>query len=339
MARRRLRREPRLRPAALHRRLRRPRALPDQVQRLDLHRARAPAQPGDADYRRWGPGYWWQNTRLPYLSMCASGDFELMQPLFRMYAGEVLMPLARTAPGATSATAAPSSRSASTSGATSSARPTAGRPSRSAARTSSRRAAGTSGNGSSGPELVWMMLDYYDHTLDAAFLRETLLPDRARDPDLLRPALRRRRRGQARHAPLPGAGDLVGLHQPDARGRRPARGDRAPARPAGRARPAPSSARSGARLRAKLPDLPTREVDGRARCSLRPSASRRSATSRTRSSTRSSPSASSPSRRPNADLGSARPRAPLGPRQLRLAPGRHLHGLPRPRRARPARTS
>ncbi len=44
----------------------------------------------DPDYRRWGPGYWWQNTRLPYFSMCASGDFDLMQPLWRMYAGEVL---------------------------------------------------------------------------------------------------------------------------------------------------------------------------------------------------------------------------------------------------------
>ena len=39
----------------------------------------------DADYRRWGPGYWWQNTRLPYESACASGDFEFMRPLFRMY--------------------------------------------------------------------------------------------------------------------------------------------------------------------------------------------------------------------------------------------------------------
>ena len=23
-----------------------------------------PGEPGDADYPRWGPGYWWQNTRL-----------------------------------------------------------------------------------------------------------------------------------------------------------------------------------------------------------------------------------------------------------------------------------
>ena len=44
----------------------------------------------DPDYRRWGPGYWWQNTRLPYFSMPASGDYDLMQPLFKMYCGEVL---------------------------------------------------------------------------------------------------------------------------------------------------------------------------------------------------------------------------------------------------------
>ncbi len=50
-----------------------------------------PAQgvPGGVDYRRWGPGYWWQNTILPYLSMCASGDYDLIQPLFKMYADEI----------------------------------------------------------------------------------------------------------------------------------------------------------------------------------------------------------------------------------------------------------
>ncbi|MGL4943454.1 MAG: DUF5703 domain-containing protein [Thermoguttaceae bacterium] len=41
--------------------------------------------PGDADYRRWGTGYWYQNTRLPYLSMPAAGDWEMMQPFFQMY--------------------------------------------------------------------------------------------------------------------------------------------------------------------------------------------------------------------------------------------------------------
>jgi hypothetical protein len=53
----------------------------------------APGTEGFADYRRWGPGYWWQNTRLPYLGMPASGDFDLMEPFFRMYAGH--LPLAR----------------------------------------------------------------------------------------------------------------------------------------------------------------------------------------------------------------------------------------------------
>jgi len=49
-----------------------------------------PGSPGDADYRRWGPGYWWQNTRLPYMSMCTSGDFDLLRSLYRMYNEEVL---------------------------------------------------------------------------------------------------------------------------------------------------------------------------------------------------------------------------------------------------------
>lgn len=48
----------------------------------------------DPDYRRWGPGYWWQNTRLPYYAMCAAGDYDLMEPLFRMYVDE-LLPLCR----------------------------------------------------------------------------------------------------------------------------------------------------------------------------------------------------------------------------------------------------
>jgi hypothetical protein len=46
----------------------------------------------DPDYRRWGGPYWWQNTRLPYWPMLASGDFDLMPPLFRLY--ESTLPLA-----------------------------------------------------------------------------------------------------------------------------------------------------------------------------------------------------------------------------------------------------
>ena len=40
---------------------------------------------GDPDGRRWGGCYWWQNTRLAYWPMLASGDFDLMMPLSRTY--------------------------------------------------------------------------------------------------------------------------------------------------------------------------------------------------------------------------------------------------------------
>jgi hypothetical protein len=47
----------------------------------------------DADYRRWGGGYWLQNTRLVYWPMLASGDFDMMRPFFEMYCN--MLPLAR----------------------------------------------------------------------------------------------------------------------------------------------------------------------------------------------------------------------------------------------------
>jgi alpha-L-fucosidase 2 len=37
------------------------------------------------DYRAWGSAYWWQNTRLPYWSMAAAGNYDMMKPLFKMY--------------------------------------------------------------------------------------------------------------------------------------------------------------------------------------------------------------------------------------------------------------
>jgi len=47
--------------------------------------AREEGEQFDADYRRWGGLYWFQNTRLTYWPMLASGDFDMMQPFFRMY--------------------------------------------------------------------------------------------------------------------------------------------------------------------------------------------------------------------------------------------------------------
>lgn len=39
----------------------------------------------NADWRRWGDCYWWQNTRFPGYASIASGDYGVCEPLFRMY--------------------------------------------------------------------------------------------------------------------------------------------------------------------------------------------------------------------------------------------------------------
>jgi alpha-L-fucosidase 2 len=41
--------------------------------------------PMDADFRAWGGQYWFQNTRPMYWPCLEAGDFDLMQPFFRMY--------------------------------------------------------------------------------------------------------------------------------------------------------------------------------------------------------------------------------------------------------------
>ncbi len=128
----------------------------------------------DPDYRRWGPGYWWQNTRLPYISLCASGDFDLQRPLFRMYAGE-LLPLCKYRtrhylghdgafyPECIMFWGAVFSE---TYGWT----------------PFEQRADKLQESGwhkwewVGGLELAWMMLDFYDHTLDSPFLHQTALP-------------------------------------------------------------------------------------------------------------------------------------------------------------------
>ncbi len=51
---------------------------------------------GFADYRRWGTGYWWQNTRMPVIGMLASGDEDLMQSFFNMYNDQLAFQQYRT---------------------------------------------------------------------------------------------------------------------------------------------------------------------------------------------------------------------------------------------------
>ncbi len=50
----------------------------------------------DPDYRRWGGCYWFQNTRLAYWPMLGSGDYDLLQPLFKMYREMLPFATART---------------------------------------------------------------------------------------------------------------------------------------------------------------------------------------------------------------------------------------------------
>ena len=50
----------------------------------------------DADYRRWGGPYWFQNTRLAYWPMLANGDYEMMSPLFEMYVNALPLAQERT---------------------------------------------------------------------------------------------------------------------------------------------------------------------------------------------------------------------------------------------------
>jgi hypothetical protein len=134
----------------------------------------AEGRPGNADFRAWGPGYWWQNTRLPYYAMCAAGDFDLTESLFRMY-GRDLMPLMKFR----------TRHYFSHDGAyipeciyfwgdvfteTYGWQPCDQRTDKLQA------SRWHKWEWVSGLELVCLMLDYYDHTGDAVFLQKTALP-------------------------------------------------------------------------------------------------------------------------------------------------------------------
>lgn len=45
-----------------------------------------PLTPMNADFREWGGQYWFQNTRAMYWPRLMAGDFDMMMPLFKMYA-------------------------------------------------------------------------------------------------------------------------------------------------------------------------------------------------------------------------------------------------------------
>jgi hypothetical protein len=49
--------------------------------------------PLDCDARDWGPDNWWQNTRLPYGTMLAAGDYDIMRPVLEWASS--FLPIAR----------------------------------------------------------------------------------------------------------------------------------------------------------------------------------------------------------------------------------------------------
>ncbi len=133
-----------------------------------------PGSPGDADYRRWGPGYWWQNTRLPYMSMCASGDFDLLTSLYRMYTQEVLeMAKYRTQHYFGHAGAYLNECVYFWGAAFNESYGWTPREKRTVTENESRW---HRWEWQGGIELLHMMLDHYEHTKDEALLRDTLLP-------------------------------------------------------------------------------------------------------------------------------------------------------------------
>ncbi|MCK5814433.1 MAG: hypothetical protein KAH07_00665, partial [Flavobacteriaceae bacterium] len=130
--------------------------------------------PGGADYRQWGPGYWWQNTRLPYLSMCAAGDYDLIQPLFKMYVDDILELSKFRTKKYFGFDGAYSPECMYFWGSTFTA--TYGWTPFEERKDPLQESPWHKWEWASGPELVFMMLDYYDYTQDKEFLEQKIIP-------------------------------------------------------------------------------------------------------------------------------------------------------------------
>ncbi len=127
----------------------------------------------DPDYRSWGGGFWFQNTREAYWAMLYTGDYDMMLPLFNMYRNA--LPLRQAATEAYyhhQGAFFPETiyfwgnyMDADNYGID-----RKGKPDGLTDNTYIRR------YWQSGLELVVMMLDYYDGTQDAGFRDNTLLP-------------------------------------------------------------------------------------------------------------------------------------------------------------------
>ena len=132
-------------------------------------------KPGDADYRQWGGGYWWQNTRLPYLSMTMAGDFEMLHSLFRMYTDDILPVAKHRTQKYFGHAGAFFSECTYPWGATFSRSYGWEKPFKDR-KDPLQSSSWHKWEWVAGPELVWMMLDYYDYTRDEVFLKEKIIP-------------------------------------------------------------------------------------------------------------------------------------------------------------------
>jgi len=121
-----------------------------------------PAKNVNADYRAWGGQYWFQNTRAMYWPRLMAGDFDMMLPLFRMYANilpanEAQVKQFYNHGGAYFAETSPFWGGLNFMG-------------------TNVKANYTNHYFTPILELSMMMLDYYEYTGDTAFAKKTLLP-------------------------------------------------------------------------------------------------------------------------------------------------------------------
>ncbi|HEY8781960.1 MAG TPA: DUF5703 domain-containing protein [Mucilaginibacter sp.] len=121
-----------------------------------------PAKNENADFRAWGGQYWFQNTRAMYWPRLMAGDFDMMLPLFRMYANILPANEAQVQQyyhhgGAYFAETSPFWGGLNFMG-------------------PDVKANYTNHYFTPILELSMMMLDYYQYTGDAAFARKTLIP-------------------------------------------------------------------------------------------------------------------------------------------------------------------
>ena len=121
-----------------------------------------PAKKENADFRAWGGQYWFQNTRAMYWPRLMAGDFDMMLPLFKMYAqilpaNEAQVEQYYNHDGAYFAETAPFWGGLNFMG-------------------PNVKANYTNHYFTPILELSMMMLDYYEYTGDSVFAKKTLLP-------------------------------------------------------------------------------------------------------------------------------------------------------------------